>query len=234
MTTTPLERHRQGGPPLIAPAAIALLLTVASAALGASIPRTTTSAADALAYDLAHHTQLTVLGTIVFAVSVPLAVWSATTYRRLRQLGITAPGAGIGLAGGLLAAASLTVSGLVTWTAGEAATAGSPGLARAMTDLAFATGGPGFVVPLGLLLAGVAVPSLILRFMPRGLAWAGLVIAALSEIATLSLLVPGLGVLLPVGRFGGLIWLCVVSVLLPHSRPRRNQARAEQPTLTNA
>jgi hypothetical protein len=206
--------------------------------LGASGPRLTTSAADALAYDLDHRTLLIALGTILFGVSVPLAVWAGATYRRLRQLGITAPGTAIGLAGGLIAAGSLGVSGLVTWTAGESATAGSPGLARAISDLAFATGGAGFVVPFGLLIAGVAIPSLILRFVPRPLAWAGLVIGALAMLATFSLVAPVLDPLLPIGRFGGLIWLCVVSVLLPHSRPRRNRAAEPaapaEPTLTNA
>lgn len=235
--TTTLERHRQGGPPLIVPALVSLVLTLASAALGAAGPRLDTSAADALAYDLSHHTLLLVLGTIIFGVSVPLAVWTGATYRRLRQLGITAPGTAIGLAGGLLASASLGISGLVTWTAGAAATAGSPGLARALTDLAFATGGAGFVVPFGLLIAGVAIPSLILRFIPRPLAWAGLVIGGLSMLATFSLLFPALDPLLPVGRFGGLVWLCVVSVLLPHSRPRRRGAPEQAPavpTLTSA
>ena len=233
MTTT-LERHRQGGPPLIVPALVATLLSVAAAVLGAAGPRTTTSAADTLAYDLGHHTLLVVLGTILFGVSVPLAVWSGATYRRLRQLGITAPGTAIGLAGGLLASASLGISGLLIWTAGESATAGDPGMARAITDLSFATGGAGFVVPFGLLVAGVAIPSLILRLVPRPLAWIGLVIGVLSMLATFSLLFPGLDLLLPVGRFGGLIWLCVVSVLLPHSRARRNRVPEAESTLTHA
>lgn len=235
-TATPLERHRQGGPPLIVPALVALLLTVISGVLGASGPRITASAADVLAYDLSHHTLLMVMGTIVFGVSIPLAVWTGATYRRLRQLGITAPGTAIGLAGGLIASASLGISGLVLWTAGESATAGSPGIASALNDLAFATGGAGFVVPLGLLLAGVAIPSLIVRFVPRPLAWAGLIIGALAMLATLSLIFPALGVLLPIGRFGGLIWICVMSVLLPLNRTRRNQPQQQVSgqTLTNA
>jgi hypothetical protein len=240
-TSTPLERHRQGGPPLIVPALVALALTVLSVVFGGAGPRVTTSAADVLTYDLNHHTLLVVLGTILFGVSVPLAVWSGATYRRLRQLGVTAPGTAIGLAGGLIASASLGVSGLITWTAGAAATAGSPGVARALTDLAFVTGGAGFVVPFGLLIAGVAIPSLVLRFVPRWLAWAGLVIGAIAMLATLSLVFPVLDPMLPIGRFGGLIWLCVVSVLLPHSRPRRGRgvpeqrpAPADEPAMTRA
>jgi hypothetical protein len=43
---------------------------------------------------------------LVFGAALPLAIWTATIYRRLRTLGVTAPGTVIGLAGGILAAAS--------------------------------------------------------------------------------------------------------------------------------
>jgi hypothetical protein len=60
--------------------------------------------------------------------------------------------------------------------------------------------------------------------LPRAWAWAGLVIAALGMLSLLSLLTPALYPLLPVGRFGGLIWLVAASILLPHDRPRRATA----------
>ncbi|MGH3261511.1 MAG: hypothetical protein ACRDNS_05900 [Trebonia sp.] len=219
---SPASRHvPQGGPPLLAPALALAVLTVTSLVLGAAGPRPDTATADVLAYDLGHHAALTVLGTVVFGAAIPLAIWAATTYRRLRRLGITAPGAAIAFAGGLLASASLAFTGLLTWTLAQSADPAAPGLARALTTLSFATGGPGFVVPFALLLAGVAVPALIIGLMPRWVAWAGLIVAALSVLATLSLLTPALYPLLPIGRFGGLIWLIAASVLLPQTRPRR-------------
>jgi hypothetical protein len=45
---------------------------------------------------------------------------------------------------------------------------------RALQLFGFATGGPGHVVTLGLLLAGVSVPSGFARLMPRWLVWLGL------------------------------------------------------------
>ena len=74
---------------------------------------------------------------------------------------------------------------------------------------------------LGLLVAGIAVPSLILSFVPRPVALAGLVIAAVAELATLVLIWPVLSPLIPFGRFAALIWLIVVGVQLPLHRPRR-------------
>jgi hypothetical protein len=94
----------------------------------------------------------------------------------------------------------------------------SPALARALADLGFAAGSAGFVVPLGLLLAGVSVPALILRLTPRPWAWFGLVVAAVSLLSTFILLTSAFDPTLPVGRFGSLIFLVAVSVVLPHSR----------------
>jgi hypothetical protein len=223
-TAHPAARQRaaQGGPPLLAPVLAYGALMVAAVIVSVKVPQPSASAAAVLAYDGTHHTGLVAAGFLSFAASVPLAVWTATVYRRLRTLGVTAPGAVIALAGGLLAAASVSLSGLVTWTSAQAAPAAGPGLARALADLAFAAGAAGFVAPLGLLIAGVAVPSLIVRLVPRPLAWAGLVIAAVAELSTFTLLTSALDFTLPAGRFLGLAWLIAVSILLPARRQGRS------------
>lgn len=227
MATAPHIRARpaQAGPPLLAPALAYAVLTAVGGALGAGGPRPTTSAADLAAYYAQHTATATVQGATVFAAAIPLAVFAAVVYRRLRQLGVTAPGAAIGLAGGLLAAGTLSISGLVIWTAAASADLGEPAVLRALTTLSFAFGGPGFVPFFALLLAGVAVPSLVLGLLPRWLAWTGLVLAGLSMLSLFSLLTPVLYVLLPVGRFGGLLWLVAAAALLPLTRPRRTEPR---------
>jgi hypothetical protein len=68
---------------------------------------------------------------------------------------------------------------------------------------------------LGLLVAGVAVPALLLRLLPRSLAVIGLGIAVVAELSTLSLIWPDLSVLLPLARFPGLVWLVVAGFRLP-------------------
>lgn len=171
-------------------------------------------------------------GCLGFAASAPLAIWTATAYRRLRTLGVTAPGAVIGLTGGLLASASLALTGLIGWTGAQLDGPGDASVAHALGYLGFATGSAGFVVPLSLLLAGIAVPCLILGFGPRPLAWAGLVIAALGVLSTFTLLTPALDVTLPIGRFGGLLWLIAVSVTLPLTRHRTADAAHPAPSGT--
>ena len=211
--------RQQGGPPLLAPALAFGLLTVASAVLGAAGTRPDSSAAEVAAYIGGNQGVVRLLAFAVFGASVPLAVWAATAYRRQRRLGVAAPGAVIGLTGGVLSAAALAMSGLITWTAAQASE--TPTVARALTSLAFASGGPGFVVPLALLIAGIAVPALFLNLMPRWMSIAGLVVAAAAVLASLSLLTPALYPLIPVGRFGGLLWLVAASVLLPRDRAAR-------------
>ncbi|HJP76838.1 MAG TPA: DUF4386 domain-containing protein [Pseudonocardiaceae bacterium] len=210
---------RQGGPPLLIPAIVMAVFTAASAALGATAARY--NSANLLTYTQTHQTTQLILGTLVFGIALPLLIWSATVYKRLHRLGVTAPGTAIAYGGGLLAAASLALSGLLTWTTTQVT--GSADLVKALTALGFTAGGPGFVVPFAMLIAGVAVPGLILKLLPTALAWTGLIIAGLGALATFALLTPALDVLLPIGRFGGLIWLIAVSVALPVTRPRRAQ-----------
>jgi len=217
----PAMRRRpgpQGGPPLLIPALAYGALMIAAVVLSARTPQPSAAATAVLAYQRSHHTQLQVAGFLSFGASAPLAIWSATVYRRLRTLGVTAPGAVIALTGGLLAATSLALSGLIGWTSAQVAPIANPALARALAELGFAAGSAGFVVPLGLLLAGVSVPAVIQRLTPRPWAWFGLTVAAVSLLATFVLLTGALDPTLPIGRFGSLIWLVGVSVLLPHHR----------------
>jgi hypothetical protein len=139
---------------------------------------------------------------------------------------VTAPGATIALAGGVLAAGALGLSGLVAWTLSRPEVSTDDSLVRALYYLVFLTGGPAHVVTLGLLVAGMAVPSLILGLLPRPLAVAGLVIAVLAELTTLVLVWPVLGFLLPIARLGALIWLVVAGALLPLRRQNMHATRA--------
>jgi hypothetical protein len=237
MNDSPTDRTResgrrpQGGPPLVLLAVISLVLLLGGVAIGVAVggmmplPYGADSAIQA--YVRAEPVAAQVIAVAVFASSVPLAIYAATASARLRQLGVTAPGATIALAGGILAAGSLGLSGLVAWTLSRPEVSGDNALVRALYYLVFLTGGPAHVVTLGLLVAGMAVPSLILGLLPRPLAIAGLVIAVLCELTTLVLVWPVLGFLLPVARLAGLGWLVAAGALLPVRRQNRNATRAE-------
>ncbi len=229
MTTPPVQpaaatagrRHREGGPPLLVPVLAFAVLTVVVAVLGAGGPRPAATATEVLAYNAGHATVISVAAALLLGSTFPLVIGAVTVYRRLRRLGVTAPGPLMGVAGALLAATSLAASALFSWTATQTAGLGDPALARALSTLSFATGGIGFVAPYGLLIAGIAVPALILRLLPRALAWTGLVVAVLAILTTFALISDVLYPLLPIGRFGGVLFLIAAAALLPRSAQRR-------------
>ena len=128
------------------------------------------------------------------------------------------PGPVIGLFGGTAAAILLAVSAIVAWTQSQGVVSANPELTHALAFVSFAAGG--FAHVLGLLVAGIAVPGLILRLVPAGFAWAGLVLAGLSELSFLSMVAEPLQFLIPAGRFGSLIWLVIAGFLLPKTRHR--------------
>ena len=158
-----------------------------------------------------------------FGSAVPLGIFAATVYARQLRLGVRVPGPAIGFFGGVSAAVFLMLSAGLVWVLSRPEITSDVTLTHALSFLAFITGGVTYVVSMGLLVAGIAVPALILRFVPRWLAWAGLVIAALSELSFLSMVLEPLQILLPVGRFGGLLWLIAVGFLLPRSRAAANR-----------
>lgn len=67
------------------------------------------------------------------------------------------------------------------------------------------------------------MPGLLVRLLPRWLAVAGLVIAAVAELSTLALVAPAFAVLLPLARFPALLWLIAAAALLPVTRPARTE-----------
>ncbi len=184
-------------------------------ALGGVMPLPYGPVAAVQAYVRAQPVAVQVIATAVFASSVPLAIYAATAGARLRQLGAPAPAAGIALTGGILAAGSLGLTGLLGWTLSRPEVSADTALVRALYYLVFLVGGPGHIAALGLLVAGMAMPSLNLRLTPRTVAWSGLAIAALAELTMLVLVWQQLGVLLPIARVGALVWLVVAGALLP-------------------
>ncbi|MBV9662069.1 MAG: hypothetical protein JO337_13015 [Acidimicrobiales bacterium] len=229
-TTQPIRhRQRQGGPSLLGLGVVSLVLFLASlvistAMAGRTYPSPFASASTILGYFRDHEGAVRAGAFLQFASGVPLLIYAATASARLRNLGIRAPGATIALAGGILSAGLLGLSALTSWTLSQPTVSSVDGVVRALHSLAFATGGPGFVVPFGLLIAGMAVPAAFGRLLPRGLWMAGLAVAVLAEVSTLSLVANGADFLLPIARFGGLGWMIGAGALLP---TRRSASAAE-------
>lgn len=222
-------RTRSGGPNAGILAAVSLGLTVggllSSAILtgGQTFVSPFSPAGQVAAYFHGHPDAVRLASLFQFGSAVPLGIFAATVYARQLRLGVRVPGPAIGFFGGITASIFLMLSAAVGWVLSRPEITTDVTLTHALSFLAFITGGVAYVVGLGLLVAGIAVPALILRFVPRWLAWAGLVIAALAELSFLSMVIESLQFLLPIGRFGGLLWLVAVGFLLPRSRAAANR-----------
>jgi hypothetical protein len=205
---------------VLAATSIALLfggLTI-GVALGGRPPLPYGSVAAVQQYVQNQPSALRVIAVTTFASSVLLAVYAATVIARLRWLGDTGAGPTIALTGGILAAGSLGLTGLLGWTLSRPEITGDTTLVRALYLLAFLVGGAAHVVALGVLIAGIATSGLALRSLPRMLAWVGIAIAAFCELTMLVLAWQPLGPALPVARVAALAWLLVAGALLPTRR----------------
>jgi hypothetical protein len=225
--TTPERYRADAGPPLVVLIVVSMGLLLAglissTVLAGETFPSPFASPEVIQAYFQNNSTAVAVGAFFTFASAVPLAIYAATASARLHNLGIRNPGATIALVGGVLAAAFLSLSAMFSWTLSRPEIPSQPALVHALQDLSFMTGGPGHVVLLGLLLAGIAVPGLMAGLLPRWLAIAGLALAAVAELSTLTLLLDNAIYLLPVARFGGLIWLVAAAAVLPKRRPVAN------------
>jgi hypothetical protein len=113
------------------------------------------------------------------------------------------------------------VSACSLWTLAQHGVAEDAAVTEAFYYFGFAAGGPGYSVPLGLLMAGISVPALLMKLLPKWVAWMGIALGAIGELSWLNLILPKLVFLVPLTRFPGFIWLIAAGFLLP--RETRDQ-----------
>ncbi|HEY6249710.1 MAG TPA: hypothetical protein VI685_07095 [Candidatus Angelobacter sp.] len=163
-----------------------------------------------------------------FGAAIPLGIFAATAVSRLQFLGMNVAGVFISLFGGFAASLFIAISAALQWVLSQPGLARDPGATRILHLSTFATGGPGFVVPFGLLVAGISAISAFTKFLPRWLVVLGFVVAAAAELSSLSLVSMPFAYLLPVGRFLGIVWIIATGFLLPVSRAEAQRRTAPQ------
>jgi hypothetical protein len=212
----PVKRHQ--GPPLLLLAVVYIVLMAAGAIqLGKTFSVPHDTAEKAVAY-VANYGGLIRSGSFCeFSSAVLLGLFVAVTVSRLRFLGVRAAGELIALCGGMGATVMLMLSALAGWSVTRPGIAEANGTVGSLQALSFAGGGPGFVVPLGLFVAGVSITAGLHRLIPRWLMWFGVLIAVACELATLTLVVWNAAYFVPVGRFLSVVWMIGVAVTLPKS-----------------
>jgi hypothetical protein len=171
-----------------------------------------------VAYFRAESFKVRICAFLQFGASVPLGIFTATMASRLRFHRTTAAGPAIAFFGGLVASTFMAISALVQWTLGQPGIADDAGLIRALYSLIFSTGGPGYSVPLGLLIAGISVTGGLKRLLPGWLAVFGVALGLIGELSSLSLIFPVALVLIPLTRFPGFVWLIAAGFRLSATR----------------
>ena len=200
--------------------ALSLAVTMAMTG-GARFPTPYEPVALAQDYFSRYANAIRIAAFLQFGAAIPLGIYTATVTSRLKFLGMRAAGTDIALFGGFAASIFLALSAGAGWALTQPGMAAEAGALRALQLLGFATGGPGHVVTLGLLLAGVSVPSAFAKLIPPWIVWLGLIVATICELSALSLVFPMAGILLPLGRFPSFIWLIGAGFTMPKSRGRR-------------
>lgn len=215
--------HRGPHPGIVAAVFTALFIAglIPVTLLGADqhFPAPGQPAQDVLAYFRGYRDNVLLCAFLQFGSAIPLGIFAVTMVSRLRFRGITAAGPYIGLLGGLLATLAVVLSASFAWVLAQPGIADDAAVTRALHLLCYVTGGPGYSVPLGLLIAGIAVPAAIAQLLPRWLAIFGLVLAVAGELSALSLIVPQLLFLIPLTRFPGFVWMILAGFKLSARAP---------------
>ena len=177
-------------------------------------------------YFRANPSKVAICAFLQFGAAIPLGIYTATMTSRLRFVGARVAGVDIALFGGLAASFMMLVSALGQWTLARPGVADDAALTQGLYHLVFATGGPGHTVPLGLLFAGISVPALFMRVLPRWLAIAGIVLGAIGALSAFTLVIPQALPLVPLTRFPGFVWLIVAGFKLRRDGHRYRRAQS--------
>jgi len=151
-----------------------------------------------------------------FGAAIPLGIFTATVVSQLRFLGARVAGTYIALFGGFTTAFTMIVSSSMLWSLTQPGIVQDKALVQALYWLDQALGGSGFSVPFGLLIAGICVPALIMKLLPKWIVIPGLLIALIGELSWINLVVPKALFLVPFTRFPGFLWMIIAGLALPN------------------
>jgi hypothetical protein len=232
-TVAPPRIHHQG-PPLWLPASIYTALFVAGLSAVTvfsgepNFPMPGEPARTIAAFFQAHSGAVRFCSFFQFGAAIALGLFTATAVNQMRFLGVRAAGVNIALFGGFATVLDMFVSAFSLWTLARPDIAQDPAVTAALYYLGFAFGGPGFAVPLGLLLLGLSIPAAFMRLLPKWLTILGIALGVCGELSSLNLLWPKAIFLIPLTRFPGFIWLIAAGILLPRTvaAGRQNLAAA--------
>lgn len=175
--------------------------------------------------DFFSHRQAGILACafLQFGSAIPLGIFTATIVSQLRFLGVRAAGTQIALFGGFLTAVNIMITSCFLWAMIYPGVGDDPSITQAIYRMSFGLGGPGFSVPFGILIAGIAITAGLYGLLPRWLVIIGILIAIIGELSWFEILNIRFLPLIPLTRFPGYLWIIGVGFLLPRRRSVHRQ-----------
>jgi hypothetical protein len=175
-----------------------------------------------VSYFQTHAVPVLLCAFLQFGATIALGVFTATVVSRLRFLGVrNAAGPWIALFGGFATALHGIAASSLLQVMVHPAIRQDPTLLTALYYLSYAFGGPGFSVPMGLLLAGVSIPAAVMQLLPKWVWGFGLVLALCGELSWFNIITSKALFLVPLTRFPSFIWLIAVGFMLPKTVTQR-------------
>ena len=226
-STRPAMSSRHASPPLGILAVVYVILKIASVVPVSTFgsrppffPGLNAPTDVVVSYFTTHTDRVLLAAFLQLGTAIPFGILAASILSRLRFLGVTAAGAHIAFFGGVAAAMDELFSGAVIATMAQPIVARDPALIQGLHYLAVALGGPGFTMPFGIMMAGMSVIGAFFKLLPKSIVTTGLVLAIIGELSWFSMILPSAGVLIPLCRWPGFIWLIATAIKLPDSVAR--------------
>ena len=227
-----MQMHRHPSPPL-GPLALAYMLLFLAALFPVTVlggmphfPSPWESAQTIAAFFQQRPQAVLLCAFFQFAAAIPLGNFTASAVSRLHFLGVRAAGVNIALFGGFATATLMMINAGVLCAMIHPEVSHDPALIVALYYFGFHIGGVGFSVPFGLLMAGISIPALLYKLVPRWIAILGIVLAVCGELSWLEMLFPQAVPLIPFTRFPGFIWAIAMGFALPTATSQHTQSRA--------
>jgi hypothetical protein len=142
-----------------------------------------------------------------FGSGIPLGIFTTTMIARLKFLGVRVAGLEIALFGGIAAAVGVVVGASFLCATTYPGIPENADLLHAIYRISFGIGGPGYAVPFGLLAAGISIPALLFKLLPKWVIVLGLFVAAVGFLSWFEILSVRLLPLIPLTRFPGFVWM---------------------------
>jgi hypothetical protein len=153
-----------------------------------------------------------------FGSAIPLGIFAVTAASQLRFLGAKVTGTYIIVFGGILTCMNIMASSMTMWALAHPGVAENASIVNVLYFLQFGFGGVGFSVPIGLLIAGISIPSMIMKLLPKWLCIFGIILAIFGIFSWFNMVFPQALPLIPLTRFPGFIWFILVGFMLPNRK----------------